>query len=534
MLRSELINRARAIPKNIEKTATSATFTIPVERPTTVSLARSHNDAAHDGADCECAGPTTVHMKYSQGMHRSGKALLALLLASTPVARAATPTREPITIREPSLKGGSTALVTPEYREAVEKLQGIAARHPQGAPLRVASPAPCVLRLSRGNDVPAYTDAGHGFLHQVTWVDLSRSAQLGAEAFGRNRGSAPSMLATCAWLSGPPGLAVSTEVIALKGEVTPMRRIELAPEERPRICVGNEVEPEEVAAPLRRLVTLCGGRTVPIPQVEERSVPIEELLVTAWDAGLAERVQELAHDGNEAAVLEPLSLHPAAALVVVQHLSQSGRLLQRKLAPVLAGYLGRRAPSNLLDDLFESEVRRRADHRRADSGTRGDARDEAVNRVLEQVAERPGVAGYFDAQSVVEDIVYAAVRWCRDADRKKAGVALLRKVVERTIGGEYWNSSSAAMTGLTCDCGEDSRELLSRFSTWARGATAAEPSRPSLVQERNVAEELLVGKCVASIGSSRSGGANGDPLAAWDKRAKSGLRAFLFLAEAVK
>jgi len=49
-----------------------------------------------------------------------------------------------------------------------------------------------------------------------------------------------------------------------------------------------------------------------------------------------------------------------------------------------------------------------------------------------------------------------------------------------------------------------------------------------------VAEELLVGRCVASIGSSRSGAADGDPLAAWDKRAKSGLRAFLFLAEAVK
>jgi hypothetical protein len=71
-----------------------------------------------------------------------------------------------------------------------------------------------------------------------------------------------------------------------------------------------------------------------------------------------------------------------------------------------------------------------------------------VNRALEQVAQRPGVAGYFDAQSVVEDIVLAAVQWCRDTDRKKAGSALLRKVVERTIGDEYWNSSSAAMRGL--------------------------------------------------------------------------------------
>jgi hypothetical protein len=66
------------------------------------------------------------------------------------------------------------------------------------------------------------------------------------------------------------------------------------------------------------------------------------------------------------------------------------------------------------------------------------------------------------------------------------------------------------------------------------GAPAAEPSRPSLVQERNVVQELLVGKCVASIGSSRSSAASGDPLAAWDKRAKSRLRAFLSLAEAVK
>lgn len=260
----------------------------------------------------------------------------------------------------------------------------------------------------------------------------------------------------------------------------------------------------------------------------------EEELVTTWDAELGERVEELARDGNEAAVLEPLARHRAASLVMIQHLRASDRLLQRKLAPVLAGYLARRAPASLLDDLFEAEARRCADPRRAGRGPGGDARDEAVNRKLEQVAERRDVAGYFDAQSVVEDIVQAAARWCRDAERRKAGVSLLRKVVERTLEGEYWNSSSAAMRGLACDCREDSRELLSRFATLPGRAAAAEPSRPALVQERNVARELLTGKCAASSGSSGGGAVSGDPLAAWDPRARDRLRTFLRLAEGVR
>ena len=67
------------------------------------------------------------------------------------------------------------------------------------------------------------------------------------------------MAATCAWLSGDPGLALSTEVVALAGKPTANRRSELAAEEQPRLCVGGEVEPGQLETPLRAFVAACGG-----------------------------------------------------------------------------------------------------------------------------------------------------------------------------------------------------------------------------------------------------------------------------------
>ena len=37
----------------------------------------------------------------------------------------------------------------------------------------------------------------------------------------------------------------------------------------------------------------------------------QERLISTWEGGLAERVEELVRDGEEAAVLEPLSRYPA-------------------------------------------------------------------------------------------------------------------------------------------------------------------------------------------------------------------------------
>lgn len=187
-------------------------------------------------------------------------ALLAALSLFSGAARAAAPAaREPLSIREPGWKGSTPGKVTAEYREALAGLQAIAASHPEGAPMRVSAPVPCVLRLERGHDVAAFGDASKGFLHQVTWIDLAAATQVEAQAFGRRPSARPSMAATCAWLTGAAGFALSTEVVALAGKAGALRRNELTDEEQPRLCVASEVEPEELAKPLKALVQACGG-----------------------------------------------------------------------------------------------------------------------------------------------------------------------------------------------------------------------------------------------------------------------------------
>lgn len=187
-------------------------------------------------------------------------ALLAALSLFPGAARAAAPAaREPLSIREPGWKGGAPSMVTAEYRDALGALQAIARSHPEGAPMRVSSPVPCVLRLERGHEAGAFRDASKGFLHQVTWIDLSKGAQVEAQAFGRKAGAGPAMAATCAWLTGAPGFALSTEVVALAGKPGALRRNELTDEEQPRLCVGNEVEPVGLAKPLKALLQACGG-----------------------------------------------------------------------------------------------------------------------------------------------------------------------------------------------------------------------------------------------------------------------------------
>jgi hypothetical protein len=460
--------------------------------------------------------------------------LLAILSAAPTQGDVAAPrARGPLTIREPSWKGAVPSVVNDEYRQALAKLQALAGGKPAGAPLRITSPAPCVLRLERGDELASVVDATRRFLHQVTWIDLRRGARLGARAFGRNAGAAPALVATCAWLTGSPDLALSTEFFFLEGSREPVRRTVLGAEEQPRICVANEVEPEDVAAPLRRLVTICGGEAVAIPQVVERTSSPEEMLISTWEGGLAERVEELVRDGEEAAVLGPLSRYPVAARIMLGYFRRSERLLERKLAPALAGLLGKEAPPGTLDELFESEAARRADALRGGGAAAGgDARMATANRVLEQAAGRPGLAGYFDAQSVVEDVVIAARGWCGDPSRAPAGAAILRKVVERTIAGEDWNSAGPAMKGLVCDCHEGSADLLPRFATYAFAVPPLGSPLPTHLQARKEIEELRAGRCEGP--RHRGGTSNVDPLASWSRRDQAGLRAFLLMAESAK
>lgn len=460
--------------------------------------------------------------------------LLAILSAAPNQGAVAAPrARGPLTIREPSWKGAAPSVVDDEYRQALAKLRALAGSKPAGAPLRITSPAPCVLRLERGDELASVFDSTRRFLHQVTWIDLRRGARLGAQAFGRNAGAGPALVATCAWLTGSPGLALSTEFFFLEGSREPVRRTVLVAEEQPRVCVANDVEPEDVAAPLRRLVKICGGETVAIPLVIERTYSSEEMLISTWEGGLAERVEELVRDGEEAAVLEPLSRYPVAARIMLRYFRRSERLLERKLAPALAKLLGKEAPPGTLDELFESEAARRADALRGGGATAGsDARMVAVNRVLEQAAGRPGLAGYLDAQSVVEDVVIAARGWCSDPSRAPAGAAILRKVVERTIGGEAWNSAGPAMKGLVCDCHDESADLFTRFATYAFAVPPFGSPLPTHLEARKVIEELRAGRC---DGPRHPGGtSNPDPLGSWNRRDEAGLRAFLLMAESAK
>ena len=162
--------------------------------------------------------------------------------------------------------------------------------------------------------------------------------------------------------------------------------------------------------------------------------------------------------------LAPVAEHGAAAAWLARRESQSDACLRRKIAAMLAGHI-RVGDPDLLADLLEAERARDA-ALPADSGER------------------------LDTQSVVEDIVFAAIRWCDTDQLRPAGASLLRKVVELTLGGEYWNTSSYAMTGLVNANDDQAEALLARFLEFAAGEPPQHPCRPSLTQERTYAEGL--------------------------------------------
>jgi hypothetical protein len=166
-------------------------------------------------------------------------------------------------------------------------------------------------------------------------------------------------------------------------------------------------------------------------------------------------------------VLEPLGRFPQAASTIVRSESGSDEFKRRKVAAALAGWIKVPAAS-LLDDLFRNEALR-------DQGC------------------PPGDLRRLEAQSVVEDIVFAATRWARDPALRPAGLALLRTIVQRTIAGEYWNTASYALTTLCRYSDPEAAELLRRFRAFAAGPAPAHPSKPSLTQERSFADNLLAG-----------------------------------------
>ena len=258
----------------------------------------------------------------------------------------------------------------------------------------------------------------------------------------------------------------------------------------------------------------------------------EETLISTWEGPLSEQVEELLRDCHEDAVLEQLARYPVAARFMLGYFSRSNRLLQRKLAPSLARLLGKEAPSGTLDALFEAEAARRAAALRGEMAGGGNPRTNAVNRVIEQSADGPGLVGILDAESVVEDVVIAARSWCGVPSRAMAAAAVLRKVVERTIAGERWNSVGRAMKALVCDCHQGSSELLTRFATFAFAVGPYGSPLPVDLEARKVIEELRAGRCDEP--RRRSAEASADPLSDWNRNDRDALRAFLRMTGSVR
>jgi hypothetical protein len=180
---------------------------------------------------------------------------------------------------------------------------------------------------------------------------------------------------------------------------------------------------------------------------------------------------ELMSNGIEGCVLRPVGQMSTSAIELVRHSFKSENYFRRKVAAALAGYIENPDPG-LLSELFDEERAR-------------DARlpADSIERLY--------------CQSVVEDIVFSAARWCRKEDLKLPAFALLSKIVEATITGEYWNSACYAIATL-CYYNQ-SPELLKRFQAYCtpsglplfgKVALPKHPSRPTLEQEKQFAKGL--------------------------------------------
>jgi hypothetical protein len=186
---------------------------------------------------------------------RADRALALFTLACAAAACA----RAPVALRQPSWTGHPPAGGSPSYTETLDALQLIFEEYPpHGLPQRLSAPAPCVLRVVSSDDFSGYPRATAANVHLSTWVDLGHVTELHATSAGKDAGPG-SPTGTCVSFGGPRGFAVQTQIMT-RARGRTARHIELADERSPHVCIGNRAHPEKLAAPLRQLVSLCGGR----------------------------------------------------------------------------------------------------------------------------------------------------------------------------------------------------------------------------------------------------------------------------------
>jgi hypothetical protein len=195
----------------------------------------------------------------------------------------------------------------------------------------------------------------------------------------------------------------------------------------------------------------------------------EARFLQLWEEQLARWcVDDLMPSGHEGALLQPLAATPRAAERLVRRAGLSDDHRQRKAAAILAGLLAPPVAGDLLDELFERESERGA------------------------AAPPEGLEPHY-SQSVVEDLVLSASRWCRRPEQREPALALLRKVVERTLMGEYWSSAAYALATLCRHDTPDAPALLRQFAAFAEHAPPDHPVRPTLATERRFVDALRGG-----------------------------------------
>ena len=173
----------------------------------------------------------------------------------------------------------------------------------------------------------------------------------------------------------------------------------------------------------------------------------------------------LQKDGYEALILSPLGKFSRAASVLSELAIESDDYMHRKTAAALLGWIEEPRPQSL-SGFFAKEA----------------ARDRSL---------APDSPERLDCQSVVEDLVFSATRWARSDELRRQALEFLTEVVEATVDGEYWNTSSYAMATLVLRNPDGVDELLRKFSEFANGPEPDHPGRPTLQQERQFAEQLL-------------------------------------------
>jgi hypothetical protein len=128
---------------------------------------------------------------------------------------------------------------------------------------------------------------------------------------------------------------------------------------------------------------------------------------------------EFAKEGRESAVLAPMARYPTASAWLARSMSLSTDCITRKLAAMLAGWIQDPKQISMLREMLERE--------------RTLFREDSLS-----------------ANSVGEDIMFAATRWTRSQDDRVrvAGIDILSCMVNDALKGTHWNTVHWAVANL--------------------------------------------------------------------------------------